>query len=116
MSSQDRKSARYARQLDVDVAGIEIVTTNVAAGGVQLSCPEMRYRGFKTAKSEDGALKFKIRLPGTQEWLTAEGQVRYADLCEDEYLIGFQFTAWGDQHAANWSRYIETLSSAKPID
>lgn len=116
MSSKDRKSARYARQLDVDVAGIEVVTTNVAAGGVQLSCPEMRYRGFKTAAGADGALKFKIRVPGTQEWLAAEGRVRYADLCEDEYLIGFQFTGWSNQDAANWSRYIETLASAKPID
>lgn len=116
MSSQDRKSARYARQLDIAVAGIEIVTTNVATGGVQLSCPAMRYRGFNTAAREDGAHTIKIRLPGTQEWLVAEGRVRYADLCEDEYLIGFQFTGWSDQHAAGWSRYIETLSSTKPVD
>lgn len=116
MSAQDRKSARYARQLDVDVAGIEIVTTNVAAGGVQLSCPAMRYRGFKSAGTEDGALSFRIRVPGTREWLAASGRVRYADLCEDEYLIGFQFTAWSEQNAAAWSRYIETLAGAKPID
>lgn len=116
MSSQDRRSARYARQLDVDVAGIEIVTTNVATGGVQLSCPEMRYRGFRKAEREDGALNFKIRLPGTQEWLAAEGRVRYADLCEDEYLIGFQFTGWREQHSASWAQYIETLSGAKTID
>jgi hypothetical protein len=116
VSSQDRKNARYARQLDVDVAGLEIITSNVAAGGVQLCCPEMRYSGFKTAARDDGALNFKIRLPGTQKWLAVEGRVRYADLCDDEYLIGFQFTAWRDQDAADWSRYIETLSSAKPID
>ena len=116
MSSHDRKNARYARQLDVDVAGIDIVTTNVALGGVQLSCPEMRYRGFKAAARDSGALNFRIRLPGTQEWLTAVGRVRYADLCEDEYLIGFQFTGWDAQNAADWSRYIETLSSTKPID
>lgn len=116
MSSQDRLNARYARQLDVNVAGIEIVTTNVAVGGVQLSCPEMRFRGFETAAREGGELNFKIRLPGTQDWLAAEGRVRYADLCEDEYLIGFQFTGWRDQNAADWSRYIDTLSSAKPVD
>lgn len=115
MSSQDRKSARYARQLDVNVAGLEIVTTNVATGGVQLCCPEMRFRGFKTASRDDGALVFKIRVPGTQDWLAVEGQVRYADLCDDEYLIGFQFTAWDDEGAEKWSRYIETLSSARPL-
>ena len=35
----------------VDTNGLEIVTTNVAGGGVQLCCPEMRYRGMQQGET-----------------------------------------------------------------
>jgi len=41
--TEARRSPRYARQLDVDIDGLELITTNVAMGGVQLCCPEMRF-------------------------------------------------------------------------
>lgn len=114
MAAKDRKTARYARQLDVNVAGLEIVTTNVAAGGVQLCCPDMRYRGFQNS-AKDGALAFTIRVPGSREWIGVEGRVRYADLCDDEVLIGFQFTEWSADGADRWLAYIETLADSKPL-
>ena len=115
MSSQTRRSPRYSRQLEVDVDGLEIVTTNVAIGGVQLSCPEMRYAGFRRAGRDDGTW-IKVRLPGTRDWIKVRGIPRYADLCEDEYLIGFQFTDFDSGAAAAWAAYIDTLAHAKPID
>jgi len=113
VSSEARRSPRYLRQLDVDIDGLEIVTANVALGGVQLCCPEMRYAGFQRA-DDDGQMKLRIRMPGTQHWLRPTGRTRYADLCEDEYLIGFQFTDFDEGDEDHWTAYLESLAGAKP--
>lgn len=115
MGVEARQSPRYSRQLDVDIDGLEIVTTNVAIGGAQLCCPEMRYKGF--VRSTGGPeVRLKMRVPGTQNWIGPVGRVCYADLCEDEYLIGFEFTELSQQDSDRWTAYIETLNGAKPIN
>ncbi|HJP34889.1 MAG TPA: PilZ domain-containing protein [Gammaproteobacteria bacterium] len=116
MGSENRRSPRYSRQLDVDVDGLEIVTTNVAIGGVQLCCPEMRYPGFQAARrGPDDGMQLKIRLPAGQNWLRIAGRIRYANPCEDEYLIGFQFTGREATPEGVWAAYIDTLADAKSI-
>jgi hypothetical protein len=114
VGSEARHSPRYSRQLEVDIDGLEIVTTNVALGGVQLCCPEMRYRGFERAQ-KGGETNLRIRIPGTRNWLAVTGRSRYANPCEDEYLIGFQFTGFVAGAKTQWSTYIDTLADAKPI-
>jgi len=113
VSVEARRSPRYVRQLNVDVDGLEIVTTNVALYGVQLCCPQMRYKGFLRAK-KDGETRLRIRIPGTRKWLTATGDVRYANPSEDDYLIGFQFTGIDTNSENQWTVYIRSLSEATP--
>ena len=115
MGLKDRRAARYSRQVAVDINGLEIVTTNVAAGGVQLCCPEMRYRGLAQAE-KDGRLRVKLRIPGTMTWAEIVGTTRYSNLSGDEYLIGYQFNLFAAQDESLWAAYIETLVNAKPID
>lgn len=114
MGSQARRSPRYARQVAADINGLEIVTTNVAAGGVQLCCPEMRYRGIQQA-TKDGRLRVRLRIPGSKDWVSVVGTARYSNLTGDEYLVGFQFNSFTDQDESLWSAYIDTLINAKPI-
>jgi hypothetical protein len=114
VGAEGRRSPRYARQLAVDIDGLEIVTTNVAIGGVQLCCPEMRYPGFQRAQ-QGGDAALRIRVPGSRTWLGVRGAARYADPCGDEYLIGFQFTGFDEDGENRWAAYIDTLRTAKPI-
>ncbi len=114
MTAAARASPRYVRQLDVDFDGLEIVTTNVSAGGIQVSCPEMRYAGLRAASTDDRA-GFRLRLPGSQNWLRVEGSIRYADLCDDEYLIGIKFEAMTGDASAQWAAYIRTLEGARQV-
>jgi hypothetical protein len=115
VGSQDRRSPRYSRQVAVDINGLEIVTTNVAAGGVQLCCPEMRFRGMQQAV-KDGRLSVKLRIPGSKKWVNIVGTTRYSNLTDDEYLVGFQFNAFTADDESLWTAYIDTLSNAKPIE
>jgi len=108
-----RSSPRYLRQLEVNIDGLEIVTTNVSLGGAQLSCPEMRFKGLQCAV-QGTVLRLKIRLPRTRKWLAVVGDIRYADLCEDEYLIGFQFSEFADNAREEWEAFISTLAETKP--
>ena len=114
MGAADRKAPRYARQLDVNVNGLEIVTTNVAVGGVQISCPEMRFAGLEAANA-GGHLHLHIRLPGTRTWLGITGSVRYCDPCGDEYLIGVQFESFHDGDGARWFDYITALADSRTV-
>jgi hypothetical protein len=114
MGIKDRTSPRYSRQITVDVDGLEIVTTNVAVGGVQLCCPDMRYAGLQQAQ-RGGKTSIKLRIPGTGTWVAVSGYTRYADLSDDEYLIGFQFGEFVDHQESEWASYIATLVDAKPI-
>lgn len=112
MSSEARSSPRYARQLDVNIDGLEIVTTNVAIGGVQLCCPEIRYPGFQRAQS-NGELNLGIAIPGAQTSVRFRSRLRYANLCDDEYLIGLQFTAVEANGGQLWAAYIDSLARAR---
>jgi hypothetical protein len=86
----------------------------VAAGAVQLCCPEMRYGGLQQAQ-RDGKTALKLRIPGTHLWVAVDGHTHYADLSNDEYLIGFQFGEFVDHQESDWAGYIATLVKAKPI-
>ncbi|MFT4564086.1 MAG: hypothetical protein ACI9BW_003848 [Gammaproteobacteria bacterium] len=112
MGIKDRSSPRFSRQLAVNVNGLEIVTTNVAIGGVQLCCPDMRYAGLDQAQ-RDEKISLKLRIPGTSTWVAVNGHTRYANFSEDEYLVGYQFGEFVDDQASDWAGYISTL--AKPI-
>lgn len=113
MVTEARRSPRYARQLDVDIDGLELVTTNVAMGGVQLCCPEMRFSGFHNAH-KDGEVTLKIKVPGCDRWVTIRGVTRYANPCDDEYLIGLEFTGFDEDAEIRWAAYLDTLAAAKP--
>jgi hypothetical protein len=114
MAATDRIQPRYPRQVDVNIEGLEICTTNVSVGGVQLACPEMRYIGLQDSQKDD-LLPIKLRIPGTQDWVRVQGKIRYADPCDDEYLIGVQFVSADANDRAQWARYIETLSGSKTV-
>ena len=75
MGLKDRSSPRYPRQIAVNVNGLEIVTTNVAVGGVQLCCPEMRYVALQQAQ-RGGKTSLKLRIPGTGTWVAVNGHTR----------------------------------------
>ncbi len=109
MVAEARISPRYSRQLEVNIDGLKIRTTNVAHGGVQLCCPQMRYSGLRRAE-KDGVITLQIRSPGTGEWLTVAGRVCYANPADDEYLIGIQFTKFDSVVKKQWLDYIGTLS------
>lgn len=108
--AEARQSPRYSRQLDVNIDGLEIRTTNIAAGGVQLCCPQMRYHGFQRAE-KDGKTRLRIRLPDTRNWLNVTGMVRYVNPSDDDYLIGFQITDIDSESAKQWAAYIGAVAS-----
>ena len=111
--AEGRRSPRYPRQLEVNVDGLEIHTTNVSQGGFQLCCPQMRYPGLQRVEKA-GEIHLTIRLPDTRSWLSAAGKVRYANPSDDEYLIGFQITDIEPVAAKQWTTYIATLTNANP--
>jgi hypothetical protein len=113
--SEARRTSRYARLLDVDINGLGIVTTNVAHGGVQLCCPQMRFHGFRRAE-KDGVTRLKIRLPSPSKWLTFKGKVRYVNPSKNDYLIGFEISDIDDETANEWNTYIDTLADSKPTE
>ena len=91
------------------------MTTNVAGGGVQLCCPEMRYRGMQQGE-KDGRLTIKLRISGIKNWINVNETSRYTNLTGDESLIGFQFNSFDGEHERLWVAYIVTLINAKPKD
>ena len=112
MASEARHAPRFSRQLNVDINGLDIVTTNIARGGVQLCCPQMRYHGFLRA-AKDGVIRLKIRLPDSSNWLTLSGSVRYVNPSKNDYLIGVQISDIDPETEIQWAAYIGILAESE---
>jgi hypothetical protein len=109
----DVQVLKYARQLDVDIDGLETYTTNVSLAGLQVECPGMRIQEIESAVKE-GSLKLQIRIPGG-EFVRAATRVTYTSPCGDDYLLGMQIISFEQNGAAHWQRYIESLDGSRPL-
>ena len=54
-------------------------------------------------------MALKIKVPGCDRWVTIRGVTRYANPCDNEYLIGLDEDA-----ETRWAAYLDTLAAAQP--
>lgn len=109
MGVEQRRAPRFARQLSVDINGLEIFTTDISASGLQVECPTMRFSAFKRA-APNNEVTLAVLMPHEDTRVTVRGQVRYADPTGDAYLIGIQFLSFAAQDDKRWQRYLATMA------
>ncbi|MBI4694739.1 MAG: PilZ domain-containing protein [Gammaproteobacteria bacterium] len=110
MSSEKRRHPRVARQLTVDIDGLEVFTTNISLGGMQVECPALRFHAFQRLANA-GPIPLCVRLPARPVPILSQGAVRYADPAGDGYLVGLEFVAFSADSEVRWGNYIEELES-----
>jgi len=91
VSADNRRFPRYCKRLRVLIGDLELHTTNISLGGMQLACPGMRMHALE-ARLAAGSLPVEVALPhaGTH---SIPCQVVYRDKAADEWLIGLKFAA-----------------------
>jgi hypothetical protein len=114
---EHRTSNRLLRQLrvrrvNVAVAGLVVHTSNVSRDGAQLVCPAMRFPALQRQLANQ-RVEMVIEVPTGRE-IGALVRVRYACLCDDEYLIGIEFESFRDGDAAGWYAYMDWISDPRP--
>ncbi len=89
MSVENRRYPRYSKRFRVQIGELELHTTNISAGGLQLACPGMRMLALEP-KLVSGQIRISLELPGT-EMLDLPCSVVYSNKAGDEWLIGLRF-------------------------
>ena len=112
MSVEQRRHARYARRLSVELAGAQLHTTNLSLGGIQVEIPAMRYAGL-CAVIGKRIPEWRILLPGQPLPLIVAGDIRYADLVDDAYLAGVAFRTWHAYGEDRWRDYVSSLEQSR---
>lgn len=77
------------------------------------AAPRCAFLRFHNAH-KDGEVALKIKVPGSDRWVTIRGVTRYANPCDDEYLIGLEFTGLDEDAETRWAAYLDTLAAAQP--
>lgn len=113
MSGDRRRHPRVSRQLRVEIGSLEVQTTNLSSGGMQIACPSLRFHAFQRLAA-GGPVALCVRLPARPVPILAQAAVRYADPADDEYLIGFEFVSFAADGEVRWASYIEALLGAIP--
>lgn len=98
-----RRNPRLPRRLLVQVAGLELYSTNITPAGLQLSCPVLWMPQLR-AGANLRALETTILLPDQQQ-VRALSEVVYLYDYDDEFLVGVVFKAFGRNGAAIWQDY-----------
>ena len=105
---EHRREPRISLRLNFTVSDIDLWSSNVSKNGAQLCCPVMRYTGL--AEIQDQQLSICWTLPMAAEKIRAVAEVRYANECEDEMLIGLEFMSFEKNSKAVWCDFIDSLA------
>ena len=111
-TKENRREPRISHALKMCVQGIEMSSSNVSVNGAQLCCPIMRYEGLLAARQNE-TISVSWHIPAAEEAFNAAAALRYANVCDDEILLGIEFVEFvtGDREA--WRGYIERLISQR---
>lgn len=110
MSGEKRRHLRVARRVKVEIDGLELYTTNVSLGGLQLECPALRFHALQRAAAA-GPIPLCVRLPARPVPILGQGAVRYTSPAGDDYLIGLEFVSFAADSEVRWGAYIEELEA-----
>ena len=105
---EHRREPRLSLRLKFTVNEIDLWSSNVSKNGVQLCCPVMRYTGL--VELQEQQLSICWTLPMAAENIRAMAEVRYANECEDEMLIGMEFISFEKNAGAVWCDFIDSLA------
>jgi hypothetical protein len=107
-AAETRRERRFSYLLTFSVDGLEIPSANISLHGAQLCCPYMRYTAFKAA-SRNQKTRLNWNIPDDPVAISSKAALRYANLCDDEYLIGLEFTEFEGDSEQKWCDFIDTL-------
>ena len=89
MSAENRRFPRFCKRLRVLIGNLELHTTNLSLGGMQLACPGMRMHALEPRLAE-GTLLIELEVPRAQTF-SIPCRVVYSNKAGDEWLIGLKF-------------------------
>jgi len=105
---EHRSESRYRHLLQVRVGNLELTTANVSLHGMQLVCPQLRFKGIR-ADVEGGQLAAQVAVPKSAP-LDATLAVRYWSQSGDEFLIGVRIALTDPGAQGLWTAHIDKLS------
>jgi len=107
MSAENRRQPRFCKRLKVLLGELELHTTNISAGGLQLSCPAMRMLALEKLQVND-PVQLSLELPAVPE-VKMPCRLIYSNKAGNEWLIGFRFEQTGDPQVAPLAEYLARL-------
>ncbi|MGR8949110.1 MAG: PilZ domain-containing protein [Gammaproteobacteria bacterium] len=111
---ENPREPRLSFRAHFTLKGIELWSSNISKNGAQLCCPMMRYDGL--VGIEDRRFQVAWFLPKTKTRLSAQAAIRYANVCEDEVLVGLEFLSFDGQTQTEWYKFVDDLFEARTTD
>lgn len=108
---EHRRESRISYRMNFAMHDIELWSSNVSKNGAQLCCPAMRYSSLGDVQAQQALVRWT--LPTTNAVIKATAEVRYANACDDEVLIGLEFVSFEDDLRVVWSDFIDSLAKAR---
>lgn len=109
-----RREQRVSYRLLVSINDIDIPTSNISVSGAQVCCPSMRYQSLRSKVSR--ALSVRWTIPRTSYVIECFASIRYSNLCEDEYLIGLEFSNFASEDFRKWSEFVNLLIAERGLN
>ena len=109
ITAETRREPRFGYLLMFSLDGLEIPSANISFRGTQLCCPCMRYTSFQRACHKQQS-RLTWNIAGDPKTISSKIALRYANLCDDEYLVGLEFTEFEGDSEQRWRTFIDALA------
>ena len=108
---EHRRESRISYRMNFAMHDVELWSSNVSKNGAQLCCPAMRYSSLADVQVQNMLVRWTV--PTTNVVITAAAEVRYANACDDEVLIGLEFVSFENDSKAAWNDFIDRLAKER---
>lgn len=113
-SPDSRREPRVSYRIPLLINDIEVPSSNISVTGAQVCCPTMRYRALYSTATK--VLPVSWTVPGTSYHIHCAASLRYSNLCEDEYLIGLEFSAFTADALEKWRDFVNALIAKRELN